>query len=56
MKVLEAAVEEAKELMEAERDHLAEKSLDELDELEVCTNEHPDILFVVKQRCKSAAG
>lgn len=35
VKALEALVEEAKELREAERDHLAEKSLDELGEMEV---------------------
>lgn len=34
VKALEALVEEAKELREAERDHLAEKSLDELGEME----------------------
>lgn len=35
VKALEALVEEAKELRESERDHLGEKSLDELGEMEV---------------------
>jgi hypothetical protein len=35
-KALKDALEEAKERMEADRDVLAEKTVDELDELEVC--------------------
>lgn len=36
--MLKEAVEEAKEQMEADRDHLEEKSLGELEELEVCAS------------------